>query len=171
MAPVTASTSATAPSQLMAIRARVQQARQEADQAEADARKLRAQADDAERGVQRAHQNVRSVERWSAAATGSSAPATPAPAPIDAPDDPRSKADVYTRALASTFSIARPVLEIDLSPPAKNLVLSSVFAATDQFLAKRDTAVPPAPSTPSGSQTAVRNLFGQTTGSLVNTSA
>ena len=170
MAAVAASTSAAAPSQLIAIRARVQQARQEAEQAEANARNLRTQADDAERGAQQANQNVRSVERLSAT-TGNRASATAAPAPIDPPDDPRSRADVYTSALASTFSIAKPLLSIDLSPPAKNLVLSSVFMATDQFLAKNDTAMAPAPNPSSGSQATVRNLFGQTTGALVNTSA
>ena len=71
----------------------------------------------------------------------------------------------------STFSIAKPVLEIDLSPPAKNLVLSSIFVATDQFLARHEASAAAPPSPASGSPAPVRNLFGQATGSLVNTSA
>jgi type II secretory pathway pseudopilin PulG len=155
--------------QLLAVRARVQQARQQADQAEANARSLRAQADDAERGVQRARQNVRNVEKLSAVTQSGSA--SPAPAQVETPQDPRSKADLYSSALASAFSIAKPVLEIDLSPPAKNLVLSSVFVATDQFLARHDTSRTAAPSPTAGNPALVRNLFGQVTGSLVDTSA
>lgn len=175
MPALAASASAAPPLQLSAIRARVQQARQQADQAEANARNLRAQADDAERGVQRARQNVSAVERLSARSVQSSnrpAPAAPSE-PIDTPQDPRSSADVYTSALASTFSVAKPLLEIDLSTPAKNVVLSSVFVATDQFLARGGSAAvsAPAPSAPQGNTATVRNLFGQTTGTLVNTSA
>lgn len=166
--PALAAAAAT-PSQLLAIRARVQQARQQADQAEANARSLQAQADDAERGVQRARQNVRSVERLSASTAGASA--TPAPAQAETPDDPRSKADLYSSALASTFSLAKPLLEIDLSPPARDLVLSSVFVATDQFLARHDSRRAAAPSPTAGNPAVVRNLFGQETGSLVDTSA
>jgi hypothetical protein len=73
--------------------------------------------------------------------------------------------------LASTFSIAKTVLEIDLSPPAKNLVLSSVFVATDQFLARNDPSRAATPIPTGGNPALVRNLFGQATGSLVNTSA
>ena len=177
MSALAATASAAPPLQMSAIRARVQQARQQADQAEANARSLRAQADDAERGVQRARQNVSAVERLSAGSVQSSPrAASPAPAPvepIDTPQDPRSSADVYTSALASTFSVAKPLLEIDLSTPAKNLVLSSVFVATDKFLARGGAAaVPtPAPRAPEGATASVRNLFGQTTGTLVNTSA
>ena len=176
MSTLAASASAAAPSQLSAIRARVQQARQQADQAEANARSLRAQADDAERGVQRARQNVSAVERLSARSvqTNSRSTVAPAPTPIDTPEDPRTNADVYTSALASTFSVAKPLLEIDLSTPAKNLVLSTVFAATDQFLARGATTTTVSGSTlttPQSSTATVRNLFGQTTGSLVNISA
>jgi|CXWL01.1.fsa_nt_gi hypothetical protein len=175
MAALFASASAAASPQLSAIRARVQQARQQADQAEANARTLRAQADDAERGVQRARQNVSAVERLSGRSVQTSTrttPSTPAE-PVDTPQDPRSGADLYTSALASTFSVAKPLLDIELSAPAKNLVLSSVFAATDQFLARGGSATvsAPAPSVQSGHTATVRNLFGQTTGSVVNTSA
>ncbi len=175
MPAIAASASAAPPLQLSAVRARVQQARQQADQAEANARSLRAQADDAERGVQRARQNVSSLERLSARSLQSSTRAAPSEplAPVDTPQDPRSSADVYTSALASTFSVAKPLLEIDLSTPAKNVVLSSVFVATDQFLARGGSAAvaTPAPRAPEGATTTVRNLFGQTTGTLVNTSA
>jgi len=172
MSALASTASAAAPSQMLAIRARVQQARQQADQAEANARSLRAQADDAERGVQRARQNVRHVEKLSATSGSASAPpASAAPAQVETPVDPRSKADVYGSALASTFSIAKPVMEIDLSPPAKNLVLSSIFVATDQFLARHEASAAAPPSPASGSPAPVRNLFGQATGSLVNTSA
>lgn len=175
MSALAATASAAAPSQLSAIRARVQQARQQADQAEANARTLRAQADDAERGVQRARQNVSAVERLSGRSVQTSTRPTPsAPSElVDTPQDPRTGADVYTSALASIFSVAKPLLDIELSAPAKNIVLSSVFAATDQFLARGGNATmrAPAPSAPSGNAATVRNLFGQTTGSVVNTSA
>lgn len=169
MAAVAASTSAAAPSQLMATRARVQQARQEADQAEADARNLRAQADDAERSVQRARQHVWAVEKLSTRSANMASAAQQAP--IDIAEDPRSTADTYASALASTFSIAKPLLEADVSETGKNIIRSSLFVTTDQFLAKRDSAMASTPSASSGGQATVRNLFGQTTGGLVNTSA
>lgn len=177
MSALAASASTAAPSQLLAIRARVQQARQQADQAEANARSLRAQADDAERGVQRARQNVRAIEKSSIVSTGASSTPAAAPAAVETPADPRAGANVYTAALASAFSIAKPVLEIDLSVPSRNIVLSSLFVATDQFLARSEAvskptpALAPLPSTTTGSMVTVRNLFGQATGGLVNTSA
>ncbi|MDP2371150.1 hypothetical protein [Rhodoferax sp.] len=171
MPAIAASANAAAPSQLLAIRARVQQARQQADQAEANARSLRAQADDAERGVQRARQTVRAVEKLSTVSTNTSTAPTAASAPIDTPEDPRSTANLYTSALASVFSIAKPLLEIDVSAPGKNIVLSSVFVATDQFLARSEAATAPAASRTDGNAATVRNLFGQATGGLVNTSA
>ncbi len=170
MTALSAFSGAAAPSLMLASRARVQQARREADRAEAQARDLRTQADEAERGAQQANQTVRSLERVTRVQS-QGASATPAPAAPESPDDPRSKADLYASALATAFTIAKPVLEIDLSQSAKNLVLSSVFLATDQFLARADNATTRAPSTPNPSQATVVNLFGQATGGLVNTSA
>ena len=173
MSALVASAGAAAPSQLLAVRARIQQARQQADQAEANARSLRAQADDAERGVQQARQNVRAVEKLSAVSASTSASATPTAAstPLNTAEDPRSSANPYTTALASVFGVAKPLLEIDVSPPSKNIILSSVFVATDQFLAKREATAAPTPSRANASTTTVRNLFGQATGGLLNTSA
>ena len=170
MTALAAFSGAAAPAQLLASRARVQQARQQADQAEAHARDLRTQAEEAERGAQQAHQTVRSLERVTSTQS-QGATATPATAAPVQPDDRRSQADVYASALATAFSMAKPALEIDLSQPGKNLVLSSVFLATDQFLARADTATTRTPSAPNARQATVLNLFGQATGGLVNTSA
>ena len=61
MVAITATNSATPSLQVTLGRARLEQARREADQAEANARDLRAQADDAEQQAQRSQDNVRKV--------------------------------------------------------------------------------------------------------------
>lgn len=61
MVAITATNSATPSIQASLGRARLEQARREADQAEANARDLRAQADDAERQAQSSQENVRKV--------------------------------------------------------------------------------------------------------------
>ncbi len=61
MVSITATNSANPPLQFSVGRARLQQARREADQAEATARDLRAQADDAEQQAKRSQDNVRKV--------------------------------------------------------------------------------------------------------------
>lgn len=61
MVAITATNSTTPSTQASLGRARLAQARREADQAEASARELRAQADEAERQAQDSQQNVRKV--------------------------------------------------------------------------------------------------------------
>lgn len=61
MVAITATNSATPSIQASLGRARLEQARREADQAEANARNLRTQADDAERQSQDSQDNVRKV--------------------------------------------------------------------------------------------------------------
>ena len=61
MVAITATNSATPSIQASLGRARLEQARREADQAEANARDLRAQADDAERQAESSQENVRKV--------------------------------------------------------------------------------------------------------------
>jgi Skp family chaperone for outer membrane proteins len=61
MVAITATNSATSSIQASLGRARLEQARSEADQAEANARDLRAQADAAEQQAQQSQQNVRKV--------------------------------------------------------------------------------------------------------------
>jgi len=61
MVAITATSSATPSLQVTLGGARLEQARREADQAEANARDLRAQADDAEQQAQRSQDNVRQV--------------------------------------------------------------------------------------------------------------
>lgn len=61
MVAITATNSATPSIQVSLGRARLEQARREADRAEANARDLRAQADDAERQAQGSQNNVRKL--------------------------------------------------------------------------------------------------------------
>ena len=58
---ITATNSATPSVQAYVGRARLEQARRQADQAEANARDLRAQADDAEQQAQQSQNNVRKI--------------------------------------------------------------------------------------------------------------
>ncbi len=61
MVSITATNSATPPLQIGPGKARLEQARREADLAEANARDLRARADDAEQQARRSQDNVRKV--------------------------------------------------------------------------------------------------------------
>lgn len=61
MVSITATNSANPPRQISSGRARLEQARREADQAEATAKDLRAQADEAEQQARHSQDNVRKV--------------------------------------------------------------------------------------------------------------
>lgn len=65
MVAITATNSATPSPQALLVRARLQQARREADQAEANAESLRAQADGAEVDAEKSQDNVRTLSAQS----------------------------------------------------------------------------------------------------------
>ncbi len=75
MVAITATNSATPPPQLAMSKARVSQARQEAEQAEARAQELRSQADAAEIDAQKSHQRARTVAAQSRQSDPTYAPA------------------------------------------------------------------------------------------------
>jgi hypothetical protein len=172
MAAIAATNSATPSLQSTLIRSRIEAARQQADQAETQAQDLRAQADAQEQLVQQAHQRVQTLEQG--ANTAASKPRPSAPAPIAAaPVQPTATTTAlksettYTGVLASVFQMAKPILQSDLKPTQKNVVTSSLLAATNtewnaqQVSAKAITSY--------DNQTA--NAYSKAVGRFINTKA
>jgi len=130
MAALAAISSATPSLQATLINSRLEQARRDADQAEAYAENLRAQADDQERVVTQARQRVNSLEDGSTAVASANAqkqgPAKSSQAPAPVEEDP-----TYTKTLAGVFQFAKPMLSMDLSTTQKNIVATSPFEATN----------------------------------------
>jgi len=115
------------------MRARVEQARREADQAQAYADDLRQQLQMQEQTTQQAQGRVQSLER------GMQSSARPAPVvdrPSDAPvrqttTQPTPAEPTYLNTLGAVFKAAKPILAMDLSVQQKNVVKSSLFEATN----------------------------------------
>lgn len=129
MAALAAIHSATPSLQSNLMRSRIAVARQQADQAEAQAQDLRAQADAQEQQVQQARQRVQALERDTRAVA----------AKLPAPSTDRNTSanallkneTTYTGILAGVFEMAKPLLQSDLKLPQKNLVNNSLFEATN----------------------------------------
>jgi len=135
MAALAAISSATPSLQATLINSRLEQARRDADQAEAYAENLRAQADDQERVVVQARQRVNTLEDGSTAVASANAQ-RPAPAPANtSPARAPVEEDLtYTKTLAGVFQFAKPILSMDLSTTQKNIVTTTLFEATNTMV-------------------------------------
>ncbi|NCP40071.1 MAG: hypothetical protein GW848_06150 [Rhodoferax sp.] len=133
MVTLAAINSATPSLQSMLIRSRVEQARREADQAEAYAQTLRQQADEQERVGQDARGRAQTLE--TGAPTQQNTPDTGARAAnrttssTSAVTQVRPNEPTYLQALSGVFKVAQPLLAMDLSATQKNVVKSSLFDA------------------------------------------
>lgn len=130
---VIAATNSTTPSlQAVLGRGRLEQARREAHQAEANAQNLRAQADDQERIVAQAHQRVNTLEGYSRAASDAASTAnkpSSEPAGTAAPNDP-----TYSETLDSVLQAAKALTNADyLSETEKNIVTSNLLKAAAEL--------------------------------------
>jgi hypothetical protein len=136
MAAIAATNSATPSLQSTLIRSRIEAARQQANQAEAQAQDLRAQADAQEQLVQQAHQRVQTLEQGANATASKAHPPTPEPVAATAAHPTATTTALknettYAGVLASVFEMAKPILQSDLMPSQKNLVTSSLLDATN----------------------------------------
>jgi|GEM_PF-1574125 len=168
MALLAALSSATPSLQASLMRARVEQARREADQAQAYADDLRQQLQIQEQTTQQAQGRVQSLER------GLQTSARPAPAVDRASEAPASQTatqpqpaePTYLNTLSAVFKVAQPILAMDLSVQQKNVVKSSLFEATNTLVStpKTTTAVTRSYAPQSGMAAS------SSTGSLLNQS-
>jgi len=132
MATLAAINSATPSLQSLLMRSRVEQARREADQAEAYAQTLRQQADEQERIGQGARGRAQTLERDARAQQNT--PDTAARATANNTSTPtvmpvRPSEPTYLQTLSGVFKVAQPLLAMDLSATQKNVVKSSLFDA------------------------------------------
>lgn len=162
MAALAATNSATPSLQSTLLKSRVQQARREADQAEANAENLRLQAEEQDRLVQQARQRAQNFEKQAQTAP-SATPAASKQTTTQVQSEP-----TYENTLAGVFQLGKPILEVDLSNTQKNIVNGSLFTLATQTWASQ--------ASPS---LALQKNYGQqaqttpekTTGRLLNTSA
>jgi hypothetical protein len=163
MVALAATNSATPSLQSTLMRGRIYAARQQAQQAEAQAQDLRAQADAQEQLVQQAHQRVQTLERG-ANAGGASKPTRPAP---DQTTTAIENGTTYANVLADVYRLAKPLLEFDLAPPQKNLVASSLFTATNTVWSAQQSG----PQAVAQYDLQAANGVGKTVGQLIDTRA
>lgn len=161
MAALAATSSATPSLQSTLLKNRAQQARREADQAEANAETLRLQAEDQDRLMQQARQRAQSFEKQ--AQTSPNTPRTTSqPATVQVQSEP-----TYENTLAGVFQLGKPILEIDLSNTQKNIVNGSLFTLAAQTWANTSS---PALALQNYRQQ-VQTTPDNNTGRLLNTSA
>jgi len=161
MASLAATSSATPSLQSTLLRSRVQQARREADQAEANAEDLRSQAEEQDHVVQQARQRAQNLEKQATLAPGV-APTSPRQTTTQVQNMP-----TYEKTLADVFQLGKPILAIDLSNTQKNVVKSSLFTLAAEAWTKDAT-----PSTTRDSHTKyVTTSDDSVTGRVLNTSA
>ena len=161
MASLAATSSATPSLQSTLLRSRVQQARREADQAEANAEDLRSQAEEQDRVVQQAHQRAKNLDRKAQVASGAAQTST------SQTTTQVQNMPTYEKTLADAFQLGKPILAIDLSSTQKNMVKSNLFTLAAEAWT-RDAS----------QSVAVQNYSNQvaaypenTTGRVLNTSA
>jgi len=128
LATIAAINNATPSLQSTLIRSRAEQARRQADQAEAYAQTLRQQADEQERVGQEARGRAQALERnagtqKTAAETTANATSTPTTTQVR-PSEP-----TYLHALSGVFKAAKPILTMDLSVTQQNTIKSNLFDA------------------------------------------
>jgi len=133
MARLAALSSATPSLQAAMMRSRVEQARREADQAQAYADDLRQQLAAQEQTTQQAQGRVQSLERG-IEFTPNPAPAADRPSETPASQTttvPSTPEPTYINTLSAAFKVAQPILAMDLSVQQKNVVKASLFEATN----------------------------------------
>lgn len=143
MATLAAINSTTPSLQSMLLRSRAEQARRQADSAQADAQALRQQADEQDRIGQDARGRARMLEQDSRAKqTPATVGASNARSNGTTTTQARPAEPTYLQALGGVFRVAKPILALDLSVTQKNIVKSSLFdAATAASGRLLDTAV------------------------------
>jgi hypothetical protein len=136
MVAITATNSATSSLQATLGRTRLEQARREADQAEARAQELRALADDQDRVAAQALQRVRSLKDVPAVAVPTSGSTAPSPEP-SLPGTPKIavQADAtYAETLGAVFQSAKTLTSAHYTfASQKNVVVSSLFQAASHL--------------------------------------
>ncbi|MDD5028865.1 MAG: hypothetical protein PHH58_05080, partial [Rhodoferax sp.] len=133
MARLVAVSSATPSMQATLMRSRLDQARREADQAQAYADDLRQQLSAQEQVAQQAQGRVQNMQH--------STRVTPRPATTDArPDEssvsqtttePKIVEPTYLNTLGAVFNAAQPIFAMNLSGQQKNVVKSGLFEAAN----------------------------------------
>lgn len=124
MAALAAISSATPSLQSTLVRSRLQAAQREVERAEAYAQSLQEQADSQDRVVNQARQRVRSLQQSSTNASTPQAATSEAKLPV-------ADGTTYTEQLSGIFQFAKPLLKLDLSSTQKNIVIGSLFDATN----------------------------------------
>lgn len=132
MARLAALNSTTPSLQSALMRSRVEQARREADQAQAYADNLRQQLDTQEQVTQQAQGRVRNLEHG-AVASASSAATSERVGQATASQTttvPSTGEPTYINTLAAVFKVAQPILAMNLSSQQKDVVKSGLMTAT-----------------------------------------
>lgn len=133
MARLAAVNSATPFLQAAWMRSRVEQARREADQAQAYAEDLRQQLDLQEQVTAQAQGRVRNLVRGANVSASPSTPSEPvAPTSVSQSTTvPSTGEPTYLNTLAAVFKVAQPILAMSLSSQQKDVVKSSLVIATN----------------------------------------
>jgi hypothetical protein len=171
MVAITATNSTTLSLQASVTKSRLEQAKREAAQAEANAETLRAQAQEQDHVAEQAHQRERMLNSSSTSnsANGSSSASAPVAAPVSsAPKKAGQSGAGYVETLDTVLEGANSPAKAEYTfPVQKNLVISSLFQKANQVW----QATPP--------DTRVAKLYagqgsanaGQSAGSLLSTKA
>ena len=130
MASITATNSATVSLQSVLNRSRLEQARRQADQAEAEARDLRSQANLAEQDAQQGQQKVRSISSEIAKAAATYAPKVQGTAP-EVPEQTQDFLVRLYKATSQKFADSGNALKTDEDAPP---VVNSQGQATGRIL-------------------------------------
>ena len=167
MVAITATNSATPSLQASFASARRDKALHDAEQAETDAKSLRAQADQQDKVAAQARQKAHASDTSATAAPGNSAPSAQAPV-TSTPKILGQRGASYVEDLSSVLQFGKSLLSDSYSNPAqKNIVTSSLFQIADNFWTASYPASPPAQFY--GVQGSKNTT--QSTGSLLNVSA
>ena len=130
MVAITATNSATTSLQSVLNRSRLEQARRQADQAEAEARDLRSQADQAEQVAQRGQQKVRSLSSEIARAAATYSPRVQG-AQTEVPEQTRDLLVRLYKATSQKFADGGNPLKTDKNAPP---VVNTQGQATGRIL-------------------------------------
>jgi len=162
MAALAAINSATPSLQSSLIRSRLEAAKREADQAQAEVTQLSAQMDQAQSNYEKRQETVRSLSNQASQAAASTTGSNVRQATVPQPDG-----STYTEQLAAVAQFAKPLLNMDLSATQQSIVVGSLLSATNILQSSGQTntlAVESYSSQASSASTAV-------VGSVVNTTA
>lgn len=121
------------------LRSQLMQARREATQAQDQAEQLRQQLDAQEQEVAQSQKQVRTLE--SSLSRVNPPSRTPTDVTPKTTTSPAPAEPTYVNTLQAVFRAAQPILELDVSPPQKSIIYSSLFQANEQLQSRSTTSV------------------------------